>query len=49
LFTETYIESRKAFKNPLYIPGKFVKYERVGNTLYLDSNYSGKIFILYKG
>ena len=49
LFTESYIEARKNFNGPLYIPGKFVKYERVGDTLYLDANYNGKIFILYKG
>ena len=29
---ENYIESRKAFTNPYYISGKFVKYKRVGNT-----------------
>ena len=31
------------------IPGRFVKYERVGDTLYLDQEYGGKIYILYKG
>lgn len=46
--TEQYIESMKAFKNSLYTSGKFVKYERVGNTLYLDQPYD-KIHILYKG
>lgn len=33
---ENYIESRKAFTNPYYISGKFVKYKRVGNTLYVN-------------
>lgn len=47
-FTESYIEHRKAFKSPLYIPGKLVHYERVGNMLYFDKPY-GKINILYKG
>lgn len=47
-FTEEYIESRKAFNNPLYISGKYAHYERVGNTLYFDKNY-GKVNILYKG
>ncbi len=47
-FTEHYIEHRKKFKHPLYASGKFVKYERVGNTLYLNEPY-GKINILYKG
>lgn len=48
-FVENYIESRKAFTNPLYISGKFVKYERVGDKLYIDSGYTGKINILYRG
>lgn len=47
-YTERYIENRKTFKHPLYIPGKFIKYERVGNTLYFDQPYN-HIFILYKG
>lgn len=46
--TEQYIESRKAFKHPLYNSGKFIKYERVGNTLYFNQPYN-KINILYKG
>lgn len=45
---EEYIESRKQFKSPLYQGGKFVKYERVGDTLYLSEPY-GQINILYKG
>ena len=47
-FVEAYIENRKAFKDPLYAKGKFIKYERVGNMLYFDRPY-GKINILYKG
>lgn len=46
--TEQYIEHRKAFHDPLYQSGKFVKYERVGDTLYLDKNYS-RVNILYRG
>lgn len=49
MFTESYIEGRKAFRNPLYISGKYVKYERVGDTLYLNKNYKGPINILYWG
>ena len=30
------IENRKAFRDPLYAKGKFIKYERVGDTLYFD-------------
>ena len=48
-WVEDYIEARKAFENPYYLSGRFVKYERVGDTLYLDGKYKGKIFILYKG
>ena len=47
-FTENYIEARKITKNPLYMSGRYVKYERVGNTLYFDKNY-GTINILYHG
>lgn len=46
--TEQYIESKKAFKSPLYISGKYIPYERVGDTLYFDKHYP-KVSILYKG
>lgn len=47
-FVESYIEGRKLFKNPLYVSGRFAKYERVGDTLYFEKNY-GIVNILYKG
>ena len=47
-FTEQYIESRKLYSNPLYISGKYAKYERVGDKLYFDKDY-GQVAILYKG
>ncbi len=47
-FVESYIEHRKNFRNPLYMSGKLVHYERVGDKLYFDRPY-GKINILYKG
>lgn len=48
--TEQYIEYRKSFKQPLYIPGKYINYELVGNTLYIGKNHGGgKINLLYKG
>lgn len=47
-FVESYIEHRKAFRDPLYARGKFIKYERVGNMLYFDRPY-GKVNILYRG
>lgn len=47
-FVESYIEGRKMFEDPLYISGRYAKYERVGDTLYFDKNY-GKVNILYKG
>lgn len=47
-FTEGYIEGRKRFQDPFYLPGRYMKFERVGDTLYLDKDY-GKVYILYKG
>ena len=48
--TEQYIEGRKHFQEPQYARGKFVSYERVGNTLYFTKNHvGGKITILYRG
>lgn len=46
--TEHYIEARKEFQDPMYIRGKFVKYEQVGNTLYIHQPH-GKVNILYRG
>lgn len=45
---EEYIEARKAFRDPMYLPGKFIRYERVGDKLYFDRPH-GHINILYKG
>lgn len=45
---EQYIEHRKGFHDPLYQSGKFIKYERVGDTLYLDRPYN-QVNILYRG
>lgn len=45
---ESYIEHRKGFRDPYYIPGKFIRYEKVGDMLYFDRPH-GKINILYKG
>lgn len=47
-YVESYIESQKAFTNPLYISGKYVKYRRVGDTLYVDKGLN-KVEILYHG
>ncbi len=48
--TEQYIEGRKHFQQPQYARGKFINYERVGNTLYFTKNHGGgKINILYRG
>ena len=46
LYTEHYIESRKAFLDPHYISGKFVKYRKVGDKLYVNKGL-GKVNILY--
>lgn len=48
LETESYIEYRKDVRNPLYVSGKFIPYERVGNTLYFQKPYN-TIHIWYKG
>lgn len=45
---EQYIEGRKSFHDPLYQSGKFIKYERAGDTLYLDRPYR-QVNILYRG
>lgn len=45
---EHYIEARKAFRDPMYLPGKYIRYERVGDMLYFDRPH-GHINILYKG
>ena len=47
-YIENYIESRKAFTDPFYISGKYVKYRRLDDKLYLDNKIS-KVNILYHG
>ena len=48
--TEQYIERHKHFQDPLYLRGKFINYERVGDTLYIQNHHNGgTIHILYKG
>ena len=48
LYTELYIENQKHYLDPFYISGKYVKYKRVGNKLYVNKGI-GKINILYHG
>ena len=48
LYTENYIEAQKAFLDPHYISGKYVKYRRVGDTLYVNKGYS-RVIVLYHG
>lgn len=48
LAIEEYIEHTKIFKDPLYQPGHYLKYEQVGNTLYFDKPYHF-VGILYRG
>lgn len=45
-FAENYIEEGKAFLDPLYIRGRFVKYKKVGNKLYTNKG-AGKVQVLY--
>ena len=46
LYTEQYIERNKLFTDPHYLSGRFVKYKKVGDTLYVD-NSLGKVIVLY--
>ena len=46
LYTENYIESRKAFLDPHYISGRFVKYRRIGDKLYVNKGL-GRVILLY--
>lgn len=48
LYTESYIESQKAFLDPHYTSGKFVKYRKVGDKLYVNKGL-GKVIVLYHG
>lgn len=45
---EGYTESRKFNTNHLYMPGKYIKYRREGNRLYLADRFN-LVRILYKG
>lgn len=45
---ESYVESRKFNTNPLYQSGKYIKYHRVNDKLYLADKFD-KVKILYKG
>lgn len=36
-WVESYIEARKFNTGTFYVPGKFIKYRREGNTLYLSA------------
>lgn len=45
---ESYIESRKYNTNPLYPPGKFIKYHREENRLKLADKFT-HVNVLYKG
>ena len=48
LYTESYIEGQKAFLDPHYTSGKFVKYRKVGDKLYVNKGL-GKVIVLYHG
>lgn len=47
-FTENYIETRKLYSDPLYVSGKYAKFEQVDDVLYFDRDY-GQVTVLYKG
>ena len=48
LYTENYIEAQKAFLDPHYISGKYVKYRKVGDKLYVNKGL-GRVILLYHG
>ena len=45
---EQWIEAEKRIPNPLYIPGKFVKYKELGDRIYFTEPFR-EVNILYKG
>lgn len=47
-FVEHANEAEKFYQSPYYLPGKLLKYEKVGDKLYFVRNY-GMVNILYKG
>lgn len=49
LWIEHWAEGHQKFRDPLWVPGKYVKYEKVGNKLYFDKIDYGPLYILYKG
>ena len=46
LHTEQYIESQKSFLDPHYVSGKFLKYRKVGDKLYVNKGLD-KVLVLY--
>lgn len=48
MFVEQYIESEKAFPDPHYISGKFVKYKKAGDKLQVFKGFD-KVTVLYHG
>lgn len=46
-FIEHYIEARKHEQQPLYMSGKFIPYEQVGNKIYIRKHH-GPVKVLYK-
>lgn len=46
MYVENYIESQKASLDPHYISGKYIKYRRVGDKLYVNKGL-GRINLLY--
>ena len=47
-FIENSIEAEKVYQSPYYVPGKLIKYEQNGDTLYFAHDY-GPLNVLYKG
>lgn len=47
-FTEHYIEGRKHFKDPMYVHGRYVKYEKGPGVIYVHDHIP-YVNVLYKG
>lgn len=48
LSVENYIEGSKAFLDPHYISGKFVKYRRAGNKLYINKGLDTVVLLYHR-
>lgn len=48
VYIENYVENRRHISDPLYLPGKFIKYREGNGTIYVDKDYP-VVNVLYHG